>query len=110
MAGARRTKKRLLKNLGQIIENRVFTLDDVNPKWKDKEFEDLIDSREQKRLVKAQFGDVEVEKSNLNTAIQSAAISRTDISLAHYTKGNALKLVEFIRTALESVEDSLETD
>jgi AAA15 family ATPase/GTPase len=99
--GGIQTKDRLKKELGPILENRVFTMRDVNKDWRGMEMEDLFMESDQMKVILSVFPDEKkYDKSKFNAALQSHYVNRTQIKLHAYTEKKFHKLFAFIEEKL----------
>ena len=100
--GGRETAARLKKEYGAILDRRVFTLEDVDPAWRDRSMEDLFSQDDKLLFVKEAFPDeTHFTKSKMNTGLQVAFLQGTKLSLSAEALQNFSKLQTFIARELD---------
>lgn len=96
-ANGSKTKRRLVENYGPLVEGCIATLADVHPGWANFDMEDLIDQRDQVKIVKEVFpDDPTVNKSRLNTAIQAYFLAGQQLPMNRYTTERFSRLLDFL--------------
>jgi AAA15 family ATPase/GTPase len=94
-------KKRYRDVFGALLEEKVFTLEDVNPAWKGIQMEDLFTKSDQRQIQEFAYpGDTKLNKSHLNRALQEAFVRRERFSLEEATDKNFQQLIGFLRDKL----------
>ncbi|MDO6433084.1 AAA family ATPase [Flavitalea sp. BT771] len=67
----KKQKERYVKNFGILVEKVIFTLEDINPSWKDFEMEDLFEKSDLISFQQTCYPvSVEFNKTHFNRAIQ----------------------------------------
>ncbi|MCH8903560.1 MAG: AAA family ATPase [Bacteroidetes bacterium] len=106
--GGKRAKKRYIDEIGPDIEDRVFTLEDVNSKWKNLNTEDLFSESEKIKIIQTSFEDHQktngFHKSKFNTAIQQLYINNEPFELNKTTKQKFEKIFEFIAEKINALK------
>ena len=99
----KKTAKRLKKEFGPALENKVFTLRDINESWENYATEDLFLHNDPMRIIAELDPSVQqYEKGWFNKAIEKCWINNIDIDLTKSTLGNFDKLFKFLGKTLES--------
>ncbi len=94
-------KKRYIDKFGNILKDKIFTLGDINLKWKGKEIEKVFENND---ATKIQFSvyktDSKLDKKRLNLSIQELLINSISIELTESTTNNFHDIVNFLTTKL----------
>lgn len=101
--GGAATKKRLATTFGAILDNRVFTLADIDRSWADKEMEDIFSDEDRLRIIKTIFpNETEYQKSRFNTAILDCYINHRTVKISTHTKNRFAKIFKFLGRQLQA--------
>ena len=99
--GGRSTYKRLQKQYGPLVENRVFKLSQIDTSFKGFAMEDFFDKRDKLRVIKTLYPDETVyQKEKFNVALQQLYLEDKTVRLTSYTKDRFKKIFTFIDTKL----------
>lgn len=94
-------KERYKTDFGQIVETRIFTLEDINSLWKNYTMENLFSSSDQINFQKRFFKEsTEYVKENFNRSIQEALIKKTKYTFSKPTLENFKQIIRFIEEKL----------
>jgi len=96
-------KEKYIDEIGKIIEDKIFTLKDINPKWNKFKMEDLFTSNPEKLRV-AQFISpkaTQVGKTTFNRAIQNLLFAEEKAQINEATQRNFLKVLNFLKQKLD---------
>lgn len=103
--GGKQSKNKYKKAIGVDLENRVFTLDDVDKKFDNLETEYLFTETEQLKIIQTSFPSHKKEdgydKSKFNTAIQQLYIDGESFNLNKTTINKFERIFRFITTNIE---------
>jgi len=98
-------KKRYIESFGPIIENKIFTLDDINNKWSKHELEDIIPINERLVFQRTVYPDsTEYNKTHFNRVIQEKYITKLKGSFSEETIENFSSILNFLDSKLKCVE------
>nr|QNO44504.1 DNA replication and repair protein RecF [Methanosarcinales archaeon ANME-2c ERB4]QNO45003.1 DNA replication and repair protein RecF [Methanosarcinales archaeon ANME-2c ERB4]QNO45139.1 DNA replication and repair protein RecF [Methanosarcinales archaeon ANME-2c ERB4] len=98
----KKEKKNYEKRFGPIVDDKIFTLEDVDPSLKNTKTEDIFTSDEKIAIIQTLFGDENsYSKSKFNTAIEHLYISKTSVELSEDTAQKFNKIFEFIKSKQE---------
>ena len=104
-AEGRSQKKRYLDLFGPILSDRVFTLEDIDPTWKNIATERLFaadDSLSIQRLLYP--AENAVNKTHFHRAIQEALLAGKNISVSDESKANFTRLLEGISSKMKNAQ------
>lgn len=100
-----RGKTRYINELGPDIENKVFTLVDINPTWKNIVTEDLFTEVEKFNITQTSFPEHKkgdgYSKSKFNTALQQLYIDKTKFKFNKRTLTKMESSLKFISNKLD---------
>lgn len=100
--GGKDAKKRYLDDFGKIIENKVFTLVDIDAAFDNFTTENLISEQERLDFTKTVFPAVtHYKKSEFNSAIQENYINKVQFAFSDQTKENIKKVITFLKEKLK---------
>jgi 5S rRNA maturation endonuclease (ribonuclease M5) len=94
--GGRDTRERLLRQFGEIVRDRVFTLADVDASWCELEMEDLFEQAERDSITETAFPGERYVKSKFNAAVAALLIRCEEIELSQGTAERLRKLLAFV--------------
>jgi len=98
----KREKKNYEKRFGPIVDEKIFTLEDVDPSLKHTKTEDIFTSDEKIAIIQTLFEDENsYSKSKFNTSIEHLYISKTSVELSEDTAQKFNKIFEFIKSKQE---------
>ena len=98
----KKEKKNYEKRFGPIVDDKIFTLEDVDPSLKNTKTEDIFTSDEKIVIIQTLFTDENsYSKSKFNTAIENLYISKTSVELSEDTTQQFNKIFEFIKAKQE---------
>lgn len=96
-------KERYINTFGEILNNSIFTLKDVNSSWEKFELEKLIEAEDQTKIIKEIYKVSEINKSNLNRSLQELYIKNTVLEFSKQTESNFKNLFEFLQNELKKL-------
>lgn len=96
----KRAKGNYIKKIGPEIENKLFTLKELDSSWDNFSTETLFTDDEKKLIINTVFGTEEYNKSKFNNAIQQLYIDKTPVELSTETLDKFKKIFKFIRGKL----------
>lgn len=95
-------KKRYIEKFGVFLESRVFTLEDIDPNWKNIELEKIFKKEELLMVQKAGYPTTtKYNKTHFNRTIQESLINKKKFDFSDDTKNNFLRILDFINQKLE---------
>lgn len=101
-----KAKRGYQNDIGPEINDKIFTLEDINNRWKNIETEDLFSDTEKIKIIRQCFNNHKkedgVNKSKFNTAIQDLYINNKHIRLSKSTSGKFERIFAFISEKLNS--------
>ncbi|MBE7440320.1 MAG: AAA family ATPase [Spirochaetales bacterium] len=101
----RKAKARYEKELGRIVGDVLFGLNDVNPKWEGCATEGLFTDTEQLRIVQRVHGSAaEYSKRKLFIAIESMLIAREKVPLSQKTLSSFESILDFLAKKLTALK------
>lgn len=93
----KKQKKRYIDEYGLILENRVFTLVDINSSWENIALEGLFNSEEKLKIQKSAYPQSESYiKSNFNRALQEALMNGKKLDISKETKDKFSEIIIFL--------------
>lgn len=91
-----RERNRYVSKFGSLVDNRIFTYEDVSPDWKEITTEQLFSEVERIEIQKIAFpSESQFNKVLFNRAIQECLATKRTIKLADATAGAFNKLFDF---------------
>lgn len=91
------SRKRYIEAFGQIVEDRIFTLANVEHLWTNFQMESLISKADRKRILEIVFPtDPKYTKKKLNLAIQELLMNKRKLTLERQTLDNFKALFDFL--------------
>jgi predicted ATP-dependent endonuclease of OLD family len=98
----KKQKNRYIALFGSIVENRIFTLEDVNPLWKGYATEKLFDDLDALNVQKSVYANEQkIKKKLFNLAVQENLIRANVVTISETTACRFKDLLEFLYAALE---------
>lgn len=98
----KKQKKRYQGIFETILENRIFTLLDIDDRWDGFEMESLLSNDDKLLIQKSIYHEVDVfNKTHFNRAIQELLIKKVEISVSDETKKNFNNLIAFLVNKLK---------
>lgn len=98
----KKEKKNYEKRFGPIVDDKIFTLEDVGISLANTKTEDIFTSDEKIAIIQTLFTDeTSYKKSKFNTAIENLYISKTSVELSDDTLQKFNKIFEFIKAKQE---------
>lgn len=96
-------KTSYLEDYGSIIENKIFTLLDVDPTWDNMEIEDLISDDDVNGLKEmTNYEGKKMSKKAIANAIEFALVSNSSFHISDKARSNYTKIFDFIDDKLAS--------
>lgn len=97
------TQKERYKNLfGGIVENRIFTLEDIESAWKKKGLEFLVEENDRSLIQNTLYPDAkQFNKTHFNRAIQELFLTKRKISLMQLTQERFEVILDFCEQKLK---------
>ena len=103
----KKAKNKYIKEIGPDVNDRIFTLQDVDKKWKDLEIEGLFSEAERIRVIQECFPEHKKEdgykKSKFNTAIQELYINNSEFKLNQTTLRKFENIFGFLKNKLDDL-------
>jgi hypothetical protein len=95
-------KKRYLDKFGAIVRDRIFTLGEIDSKWKNKAMESLFEGNDAIDIQRSVFSDnTMVNKSRFNLSIQELLINSSIFAISKETKENFEKVIDFLSNKIK---------
>jgi ABC-type cobalamin/Fe3+-siderophores transport system ATPase subunit len=92
-----KTQQKYIEDYGIKLENRVFTLKDINAIWNNHDFEHLFNKDELIAVQRRCYPDaIKYTKTQFNRAIQELLIKKEKVTLSDDTIGNFKNVFNFI--------------
>ena len=99
--GGRATKKKALSMFGPVVENRIFTLQDVESYWGNFEMENLFAHNDNMRVIHQLDGAITgFDKTRFNKALEKCWQEKIKVDLTKRTIDRFKKLFTFIDNKL----------
>lgn len=96
-------KERYISMFGTLVENRIFSLEDINSIWKKTMMEGLFTDSEKLKIQKQTYPTSGgFNKKHFNRSIQEAYLTDKKVVLTKSTKSNFEKIIKFCSDNLES--------
>lgn len=90
-------KSRYTDKFGIIVEQRIYTLEDVDSTWTKKGLEKLFEDSEALEFQQTCYPDsTEYNKTHFNRTIQESLINKRDFNFSQQTKDNIEKILLFL--------------
>ncbi len=90
-------KDRYFDKFGIIVEQRIYTLQDIDPTWVNKGFEKLFEDSEALIFQQTCYPDsTEYNKTHFNRTIQESLINKKAFKFLPQTKDNFEKILSFL--------------
>lgn len=106
--GGKKAKEEYIKKIGPDIENKIFTLQEVDSQWKNIETEDLFSEEEKIKIIQSCFKNYKQEerydKSKFNTAVQDLYIQNNSFNFSETTLKKFKKIFDFLQKKLKESE------
>ncbi|MCY4321037.1 MAG: AAA family ATPase, partial [Bdellovibrionaceae bacterium] len=94
-------KNRYIESIGCDLENKIFTLMDINSEWKNSTTENLFPEKERIRIIQTCYEDHKTyKKKEFNLAIEHLYISETKFDLSKETINKFRSIFEFLKDKL----------
>ena len=94
-------RDRYLEKFGLLMQGRIFTFDDIDSSWKNKEIENMFTDEDRLNMQIRKYPDTtEFNKTHFNRAIQECLINKEVIDFTELTKNNFSKILEFLTEKL----------
>ncbi len=107
--GGKDARERYVKEIGPDVENRIFTFEDMDQKWKKLETEELFSETEKIKIIQSCFEDHERKdgyvKSKFNTAIQELHIRSQKFEFNKTTLGKFEKILGFLKEKVDNLNN-----
>ena len=96
-------KYRYIKKFGIIVEQRIYTLEDINQTWVKKGSEKLFENSEALKFQQTSYPDsTKYNKTHFNRTIQESLINKRDFNFSQETKDNIEKILAFLTEKINS--------
>ena len=96
-------KSRYIKKFGIIVEQRIYTLEDINQTWVKKGSEKLFEKSEALKFQQTSYPDSnKYNKTHFNRTIQESLINKRDFNFSQETKDNIEKILVFLTEKINS--------
>jgi len=101
--GGKSQKTRYEDIFGVLVENKIFSLEDINSSWKNKSMEFLIIDKDKDKIQKTSYPhSSKFNKTHFNRAIQEAYLTNNELKVLAPTKNNMQKVIDFCSKKLSS--------
>lgn len=91
------SRKKYISNFGKIVEDRIFTLANVEHLWTGFQMESLFSKPDRRSILEAVFAkDSKYTKKKLNLAIQELLMNKRKLTLEDHTLDNFKALFDFL--------------
>ncbi len=95
-------KKKYLREVGQVVEDKIFTLRDINSRWRSISTEDLLTKAERMRLIKAFDPRArQYSKAKFYDAIEQLLFLKILVNVSDTTKQRFSQVFEFLKDKLK---------
>lgn len=102
-AAGTKGKRRYEEKFGGVLKDKVFTLEDIDPKWKNIDMEFLLDEQERLAVQNSTYpAATEFNKTQFNRALQELFLTKKQVPLSQATEANFLKVLTFLDGHLPS--------
>ena len=96
--GGKEGKKNYLDKFGEVVSNKIFDYEDIDPSWKKKNIEKILPNSEKLLIQQKVFPNmVKYSKSSYNKAIQELYMNNIKIDLKQETINNFEKIYNFMK-------------
>ena len=96
-------KYRYIKKFGIIVEQRIYTLEDINQTWVQKGSEKLFENSEALKFQQTSYPDsTKYNKTHFNRTIQESLINKRDFNFSQEMKDNIEKILVFLTEKINS--------
>lgn len=96
----KKQKNRYIEIFGSILENSIFTLDDIELTWSDFELEDIIEKDDRNKIVNTFSPNERLSKKTLNRSLQELYLKSMKLDFNDKTIDNFNKIFTFLRDKL----------
>lgn len=97
-------KIRYIEKFGIIVEQRIYTLQDIDSTWVKNGLEKLFEDSEALIFQQTSYPDsTEYNKTHFNRTIQESLINKRDFDFSHQTKDNVEKILIFLNQKINSL-------
>ena len=106
--GGKDAKEDYIKKIGSEMKDKIYTFEDINSQWQNKEIEDFFEENEKIKIIKSSFEDhhsgydKSKDKSKFNTAIQALYIQKKNIEFSEKTLNNFKAIFDFLHQKLNN--------
>ncbi len=95
-------KERYHGLFGALVKGRIFSLEDVEPAWKKKELENLLDSADRDLIQRTSYPTAtKFNKTHFNRAIKELFLTNDVLSLSATTISNFQQILKFCEEQLK---------
>lgn len=96
--GGKTSKKRYIDIFGSVVKDKIYTYQDIDPKWNKKNMESIIDNSEKLKIQQYVFPNMKkFSKKSYNKAIQELYMNFEKVELSEETLNNAEKVYSFMK-------------
>lgn len=96
-------KSRYIEKYGIIVEQRIYTLEDINQTWVKKGMEKLFENSEALKFQQTSYPDsTKYNKTHFNRTIQESLINKRDFNFSQETKDNIGKILVLLTEKINS--------
>lgn len=97
-------KSRYIEKFGIIVEQRIYTLQDIDSTWLKNGLEKLFEDSESLIFQQTSYPDsTEYNKTHFNRTIQESLINKRDFDFSQQTKDNIEKILKFLTEKINSL-------
>lgn len=96
-------KQRYENLFGVLVKDRIFSLEDINPKWKKTQMESILEQIDQNKIQQTVYkGSTAFSKKDFNRAIQELYLTNQSLKLTARTTARFTKILEFCSQKLNA--------
>lgn len=96
-------KSRYIEKFGIIVEQRIYTLENINQTWVKKGLEKLFENAEALKFQQTSYPDsTKYNKTHFNRTIQESLINKRDFNFSQEMKDNIEKILVFLTEKINS--------
>jgi energy-coupling factor transporter ATP-binding protein EcfA2 len=95
-------KDRYINEFEKRVEQKIYTLQDIDSNWMKKGLEKLFENSEALKFQQTCYPDPKYNKTHFNRAIQEKLINKTYFDFSQETKDNIRKILTFLTVKINS--------
>lgn len=97
----KKQKNRYIERFGPVVENLIFTLDEIDENWVNFELENLISEKDKDSIINAISPNDILSKKTLNRSLQELYLKGVKLDFDEQTIDNFKKVILFLCEKLE---------